>query len=176
MKVIRNIGAGLMFEAEATTQVELFRALADIDKSHEVFGEWKCGCCGSENICFNYRDVEYQDKDKQTGELLFHTSGKNKGDKKMTTSRYFEMRCRERDCYASKQFGQHKEGAGTMYPKNNFKDKQTGETVWLKNNGWKKFVKPTDDAPAKGGKKQPVASQDDDEGEGESEGKAEIPF
>lgn len=148
MKAIRSLGNGLMLEAEGSTQVELFTALADLDKSSEVFGEWKCGCCGSEHISFSYRDVEYQEKDKKTGELLFITGGKDKGKPKMTTSRYFEMVCKNGKCRARKSFGQNREGGG-LFPKNKSNTKNAeGGYDYLPNYGWQVFKsknsKPTD--------------------------------
>lgn len=148
MKAIRSMGSGVMFEVEGNTQVELFTGLADIDKAEEVFGEWQCGCCQNKHIVFSYRDVEYQERDKKTGELLFITSGKNKGEKKMTTSRYFEMTCKNSKCRARKSFGQMREGGG-LFPKNKTPDGKD----YLPNFGWKVFVKPTDgnEAPNDGG-------------------------
>lgn len=166
MKVIRNMGAGLMFEVEGNTQVELFTGLADIDKAAEVFGEWRCGCCNGEHIVFSYRDVEYQEKDKKTGELIFQTSGKNKGEPKMTTSRYFEMTCKNGKCRARKSFGQNREGGG-LFPKN--KD-AAGE--YLPNYGWSTYTKKG------GGGGEPVEAKSDLESGGENDNSSgnKVPF
>ena len=54
----------------------------------EIFGEEKCGVCGSTNLRFVVRNVESND--------------------------YFELRCV--NCSALLAFGQHKKG-GTLFPK-----------------------------------------------------------
>lgn len=85
MKVKYKVGEKLEFELEGSGQKEIFKELALIQ---EIFGEEKCGLCGSGNIKFVVRNVEGND--------------------------YYELRCG--DCGAILAFGQHKKG-GTLFPK-----------------------------------------------------------
>ena len=85
MKVKYKVSDKLGFELEGSGQKEVFKELALIQ---EIFGEEKCGLCGSSNIRFIVRTVEGND--------------------------YYELRCA--DCGALLAFGQHKKG-GTLFPK-----------------------------------------------------------
>lgn len=85
MKVKYKVSDKLEFELEGSGQKEVFKELALIQ---EIFGEEKCGLCGSSNIRFIVRTVEGND--------------------------YYELRCA--DCGALLAFGQHKKG-GTLFPK-----------------------------------------------------------
>lgn len=85
MKVKYKVNDKLEFELEGSGQKEVFKELAMIQ---EIFGEEKCGLCGSSNIKFVVRNVEGND--------------------------YYELRCA--DCGAVLAFGQHKKG-GTLFPK-----------------------------------------------------------
>lgn len=85
MKVKYKVSEKLEFELEGSGQKEVFKELALIQ---EIFGEEKCGLCGSSNIRFIVRTVEGND--------------------------YYELRCA--DCGAVLAFGQHKKG-GTLFPK-----------------------------------------------------------
>lgn len=85
MKLRYKVGDRLEFELEGSGQKEIFKELAAIQ---EIFGEEKCGLCGSTNLRFVVRSVEGND--------------------------YFELRCA--DCGAVLAFGQHKKG-GTLFPK-----------------------------------------------------------
>ena len=84
MKLKYKIADKLEFELEGSGQKEIFKELAVIQ---EIFGETKCGMCGSENIRFVVRNVDDND--------------------------YYELRC---DCGGILSFGQHKKG-GTLFPK-----------------------------------------------------------
>lgn len=85
MKVKYRINDKLEFELEGEGQKDIFKELALIQ---EIFGEAKCGLCGSTNLRFVVRSVEGND--------------------------YYELRCV--DCGAVLAFGQHKKG-GTLFPK-----------------------------------------------------------
>lgn len=85
MKVLYKANDKLQFELEASGQKEIFKELALIQ---EIFGETKCGICGSTNLKFIVRSIEGND--------------------------YYEIRCM--DCGAILSFGQHKKG-GTLFPK-----------------------------------------------------------
>jgi hypothetical protein len=85
MKVKYKVSDKLEFELEGGGQKEVFKELATIQ---EIFGEEKCGVCGSTNLRFVVRNVESND--------------------------YFELRCV--NCSALLAFGQHKKG-GTLFPK-----------------------------------------------------------
>tara|TARA_B100001939_G_C16924009_1_gene610680 strand:- start:1135 stop:1470 length:336 start_codon:yes stop_codon:yes gene_type:complete len=85
MKAKYKVGDKLEFELDGAGQKELFKEIASIQ---EIFGESKCGICGSENIKFVVRTVE--------------------------DNEYYELRCM--DCGAILSYGQHKKG-GTLFPK-----------------------------------------------------------
>ena len=85
MKATYRVNEKISFEIESEGQKELFKELATVQ---EIFGESKCGVCGSENIKFVVRTVE--------------------------DNEYYELRCM--DCGATLSFGQHKKG-GTLFPK-----------------------------------------------------------
>jgi hypothetical protein len=130
MKVIRTIGSGLQFEAEADSQKGLFESLAAIDQSYvEVFGEKECGVCGNQDLRFKFRDVEYDAKDEKTGEVLID---KKSGQPKKKKSRYYEIQCGDWKCRAVLPISQHQEG-NTLYPKR----KEKNSDKWNPNNGWK---------------------------------------
>jgi DNA-directed RNA polymerase subunit RPC12/RpoP len=76
----------LTVEFDTTTAVELFEQLGVFQ---EVFGETKCGKCGSENLRFVVRTDAEENK-------------------------YYELRCV--DCGARLSFGCHKKGGG-LFPK-----------------------------------------------------------
>ena len=90
MKVNYKVNDNLTFEIEGEGEKEIFRELASIQ---EIFGEHKCGMCGSTNLRFVSRVVD--------------------------DNEYFELRCK--DCGAILAFGQHKKG-GTLFPKRKDKD------------------------------------------------------
>ena len=79
MKAKYKVGDKLEFELDGAGQKELFKEIASIQ---EIFGESKCGICGSENIKFVVRTVE--------------------------DNEYYELRCM--DCGAILSYGQHKKG------------------------------------------------------------------
>jgi hypothetical protein len=85
MKAKYKVGDKLEFELDGAGQKELFKEIASIQ---EIFGETKCGICGSENIKFVVRVVD--------------------------DNEYYELRCM--DCGAILSYGQHKKG-GTLFPK-----------------------------------------------------------
>lgn len=85
MKASYKLSDKLQFEVEGEGQKDIFKEIASIQ---EIFGETKCGMCGSENIKFVVRVVE--------------------------DNEYYELRCM--DCGATLAFGQHKKG-GTLFPK-----------------------------------------------------------
>ena len=84
MKVQYQSGK-ISVEFECDTQKELF---AQLSSFQEVFGETKCGKCGSENLKFVVREVDGNE--------------------------YHEIRCL--DCGAKLQFGVNKKGGG-LFPK-----------------------------------------------------------
>ena len=55
MKAKYKVGDKLEFELDGAGQKELFKEIANIQ---EIFGEAKCGVCGSENIRFVVRVVD----------------------------------------------------------------------------------------------------------------------
>lgn len=87
MKLKYKVSDKLEFELEGAGQKEVFKELATIQ---EIFGEEKCGLCGSTNFKFVVRNVDGND--------------------------YYELRCGESKCKAILAFGQHKKG-GTLFPK-----------------------------------------------------------
>tara|TARA_Y100000004_G_C8912666_1_gene411657 strand:- start:281 stop:610 length:330 start_codon:yes stop_codon:yes gene_type:complete len=84
MKVSKTIGS-LTIEFEAETVKDIFKQASSLE---EVFGEVKCGKCGSENVRFVVRE--------------------NDGNE------YYELRCME--CGARLAFGVHKKGGG-LFPR-----------------------------------------------------------
>lgn len=84
MEVTKKVGS-LTITFEAETQKEVFKYLSSLE---EVFGETKCGKCGSENLRFVVRE--------------------NDGNE------YYELRCL--DCGAKLAFGVNKKGGG-LFPK-----------------------------------------------------------
>ena len=131
MKVTRQLGSGLQFEAESDTQKGLFEALANIDKNfNEVFGETNCGQCKSDNIYFKIRDVEAEEKGED-GKVKLDPKTKKP---KMKKYRYYEVACR--DCWAALSFGQHQEGE-TLFPRRKLSDGTWDNT----HRGWKAYVK-----------------------------------
>jgi ribosomal protein L40E len=84
MEVTKKVGS-LTITFEAETQKEVFKYLSSLE---EVFGETKCGKCGSENLRFVVRE--------------------NDGNE------YYELRCL--DCGAKLAFGANKKGGG-LFPK-----------------------------------------------------------
>lgn len=85
MKLRYKVNNKLEFELEGDGQKEIFKELAAVQ---EIFGEEKCGICGSQNLKFVVRNVDGND--------------------------YYELRCM--DCGAILAFGQHKKG-GTLFPR-----------------------------------------------------------
>lgn len=83
-KVIVRVG-NLTFEADVGNQKQAFAFIADVQ---DVFGETKCGMCGSENVKFDCRE---------------HDGNK-----------YYKMKCVP--CGAQFEFGQHKTG-DTLFTK-----------------------------------------------------------
>jgi hypothetical protein len=71
----------------------------------ELFEESACGMCGKSNICFDVREYD--------------------------GNRYYKMRCR--DCYATLDFGQKRDGEGL------FIKRKDAENNYLPNNGWYKY-------------------------------------
>jgi RNase P subunit RPR2 len=102
MKATRNYEK-LTIDVEATTHTELFEALHQVD---EVFGEEKCGKCGSLEVKFRVREDKEENK-------------------------YYELHCNS--CFAKKMFGQHKKG-GTLFPKRT--QEINGEDAYLPTGGW----------------------------------------
>ncbi len=84
MEVTKKVGS-LTITFGAETQKEVFKYLSSLE---EVFGETKCGKCGSENLRFVVRE--------------------NDGNE------YYELRCL--DCGAKLAFGANKKGGG-LFPK-----------------------------------------------------------
>tara|TARA_R100001132_G_C3194121_1_gene44621 strand:+ start:114 stop:443 length:330 start_codon:yes stop_codon:yes gene_type:complete len=84
MKVNYKVG-NLTVEFESDTVREVFTQLSSFQ---EVFGEIKCGKCGSDNLRFVVRE--------------------NEGNE------YYEIRCQ--DCGAKLAFGSHKKGGG-LFPR-----------------------------------------------------------
>ena len=106
MKAKYKVGDKLEFELDGAGQKELFKKIANIQ---EIFGEAKCGVCGSENIKFVVRVVD--------------------------DNEYYELRCM--DCGAVLGFGQHKKG-GTLFPKRKDTDgKYLPNNGWYKWNAKK---------------------------------------
>lgn len=85
MKLRYKVNNKLEFELEGEGQKEIFKELASVQ---EIFGEEKCGLCGSQNLKFVVRNVDGND--------------------------YYELKCS--DCGAVLAFGQHKKG-GTLFPR-----------------------------------------------------------
>jgi len=85
MKASYKLSDKLQFEVEGEGQKEIFKEIASIQ---EIFGETKCGMCGSGRMKFEEREEE--------------------------DNEYYELRCM--DCGATLAFGQHKKG-GTLFPK-----------------------------------------------------------
>ena len=101
MKAKYKVGDKLEFELDGAGQKELFKEIASVQ---EIFGEAKCGICGSENIKFVVRVVE--------------------------DNEYYELRCL--DCGAVLSYGQHKKG-GTLFPKRKDADgNYTKNNGWYK--------------------------------------------
>jgi hypothetical protein len=88
MKAQFKVNPRLIVEVEAETQKDLFKEIAS---AAEVFGEKKCGLCGSEQITFAHRTV---------------TKGKK-------TYEYPEYHCES--CHARLSMGSMQEG-GALFP------------------------------------------------------------
>jgi hypothetical protein len=82
--------------------------------AQEVFSE-NCGKCGSDDIKFLVR----------------------KNDK----STFLELQCKK--CWAKLPISPHDNKMGTIYPKRYNKDKETGTTTWLPDQGWCRYNKET---------------------------------
>ena len=109
-----------LIEVEGETQKELF---AEMARASEVFGESKCGLCGSQNIRPVVRCV---------------TQGKK-------VYEYHEYHCQEQNCRARLALSQNMEG-GTLYPVRKLLENgkpATGDDVvngkYSKSNGWTKY-------------------------------------
>ena len=100
-------GGKVRVEVEGKTQKDIFEQIAQFQ---EVFDNPTCGLCGSTNIKFVCRTVQYTDE--KTG--------------KVKDAKYYEMKCV--DCGAVLEFGQLQDGED-LFPKR--KDN-------YKTNGWKK--------------------------------------
>ena len=109
MKAQLKVRSDLIIEIEEDKQVNLFKALASIQ---EVFGQKRCGKCGSSDLQFTVRAVD--------------------------KSKFLEIKCNK--CFAKLAISPHDSDAGTLYPKRTGKD-DAGETVWLPDNGWVKWDK-----------------------------------
>ncbi len=87
MKIRYSPSPDLSFEVDAGTMKEAFKAIFDLS---EVFGERKCGCCGSDDVRFFVRE----DKEGH---------------------HYYKMACKA--CPATFDYGQFKEGGGLFAKK-----------------------------------------------------------
>lgn len=103
----RSRNGRLVFEIQGGSAKDLFAGIARVQDVFE--SDDKCGCCESENIRFNVRNVS-----KGKSEYV-----------------YFELRCL--DCWAQLQFGQNQDMKG-LFPKR--KDENGN---WMKNRGWFKY-------------------------------------
>ena len=119
LRVERWLNQKTCVVAEGETQLDVFKNLAS---AQEVFGEEKCGKCGSENLRFQVRNV---------------VDGKKNYD-------YPELVCR--DCWAKLSYGQSDDG---LFPvRYERKDKEyvrdaNGNKVKKGDMGWVKFDKVT---------------------------------
>ncbi len=104
MKATLKVRPNLLVEIEGDSQQALFRSIAS---AQEVFGERKCGKCGSLDLVFRTRKNHQEDE-------------------------FFEMFCRH--CHAALAFGVHKKG-GTLFPKRR-KEGDAGGVEVLPDNGW----------------------------------------
>lgn len=108
MEIIKQLVPGLTIKIEGEKQTELWEAMAS---AHEVFGEFKCGKCGSKNLRPIVRTNDDEDK-------------------------FYELMCLA--CKAKLAMGVHKKG-GTMFPKRRDNDSGdvTGEPKgYLPDRGW----------------------------------------
>lgn len=103
----RSRNGRLVFEITGGSPKDIFEGIADVQDVFEA--DEKCGCCNSDNIRFNVREV-------------------TKGPK---TFKYFELRCLE--CWAQLQFGQNQDMKG-LFPK---RRDENGNS--MKNRGWFKY-------------------------------------
>lgn len=116
MKVQKKITGTVFVEGSGDTHTEIWEQLA---KLQEVFGQDKCGKCGSEATQFVVREVA-------DGKKMY---------------KYYELHCQK--CRARLSFGQHNEG-GTLFPKR--KDDSEGTVTgtadaYLPDGGWLKWDK-----------------------------------
>ena len=115
MKVTKNIGS-YTFTVEESSVKKIWESLASIN---EIFGDEKCGCCGSKNITPSFRIVE---KNKKSYD-------------------YYEMKCLEPKCRARLSYGQHQEGDG-IFPHRKLgedgrPDRANGQ--YGPHNGWSRY-------------------------------------
>lgn len=82
----RTRNGRMTFEVESESQKGIFRGIAELQAVFEA--DWKCGCCDSDDIRFDVRDVE--------------------------DNEYFALRCMA--CNAKLSFGQHRKG-NTLFAK-----------------------------------------------------------
>lgn len=115
MKVTKTIGS-YTFTVENASVKKVWEDLASIN---EVFGDEKCGCCGSKNITPSFRVVE---KNKKSYD-------------------YYEMKCLETKCRARLSYGQHQEGGG-IFPHRKLGEDGRADRVngqYGPHNGWSRF-------------------------------------
>lgn len=137
MKAQVKVTPSTIIECEADKQKDLFKAVAS---AHEVFGEKKCGLCGSADIAPAWRTVTVV-----------------KG-KKTETYEYPEYHCKNPACRARLGMGTINDDTGTLYPNRKLKadgqpltkeDKENGvEGKYGGHQGWHRW-KPQ--AEGKGG-------------------------
>lgn len=85
MQVQMKVSNNVIVTAEGEKQTEVFEELAQLQ---EIFGEGKCGKCGSTELRFVVRQVE--------------------------DDKYYELRCTK--CYATLSYGSKKKPAGNLFP------------------------------------------------------------
>jgi len=123
---------------EGQSHVDVFRQLVDLQ---DLFGNSRCGKCGSDNTYYRIRKTE---KDRKKFE-------------------YFEMSCR--DCYAKLPYHMHDDDKkGSMYIQKRVPDEKKEPNTEYYEGGWEKYNKPQEDGGSKpaskpAAKSKPTASQ-----------------
>lgn len=117
MEALIRVTDKLTLKVEGNNQLELFAALAE---NSEIFGIKECGCCKGSDIRYVVRTVDDPDV------------------KKKKTYTYYELHCQDFKCKAKFQFG-IKQDAEHLFPK-----RKNEDGSYIPNNGWVKYVKPTE--------------------------------
>lgn len=98
----------IVVEVTGEAAKDLFKGIAQVQEIFDAASA--CGVCNCEDLKFQYRLVD--------------------------DFEFYELACKNVECRARLQFGQHKKG-GTLFPK-----RQDDDGKWLPHAGWSRYVPP----------------------------------